>query len=57
MVHFLEIYSKNNILAQTLHHITDKFMKSIFIEISKPIDECREDGHKEYVKIPEEQGS
>lgn len=38
MVHFLEIYSKNNILAQTLHHITDKFMKSIFIEISKPID-------------------
>lgn len=38
MVHFLEIYSKNNILAQTLHHITDKFMKSIFIEMSKPID-------------------
>lgn len=58
MVHFLEIYSKNNILAQTLHHITDKFMKSIFIEISKPIDNVvREDGHKEYVKIPEEQGS
>lgn len=38
MVHFLEIYSKNNILAQTLHHITNKFMKSIFIEISKPTD-------------------
>lgn len=50
MVHFLEIYSKNNILAQTLHHITDKFMKSIFIEISKPVEKMDTKNMLRYLK-------